>query len=751
MEDQELTRDIWSTKYRHSTDETSVDATLTRVGNAITEGEPQEFQDLTRKALHLRLWMPGGRIIAGAGTGNRVTLMNCYVNRQIRDSLDDIMQANSDAALTQQQGGGIGTHFGTIRPRGAKLRRTGAVASGPLPFMDMWDSMCATIKSAGGRRGAMMATINDTHPDLPSFIDAKHTKGRLTNFNVSVLVSDAFMAAVHDDEDWALYFPVEPAFERPTEIQEMDFTDDENIRQFVYSNVRARDLWDKITRGTYEYSEPGVIFIDRINDLNNLKYAETISCTNPCGEQPLPPNGACNLGAINLARIVKAPFEPGAEIDWSLLRSVTEIGVRFLDCVIDKTGYPLEAQEIEELNKRRIGLGVSGLANALAQLNLRYGSPAAAHQTEQIMQKICLAAYQASADLAIEKGPFPLFKPKEFFDSTFADQQLPRDLKNQIRNTGIRNGVLLTVAPTGTTSILYGNVSSGIEPVFAHKFQRKVNQDDGTKREYTAYDYNYLLNGGEVNAPQFVTADDLTVEQHIIMQAAVQRWVDASVSKTINVAQNTTFEDFQKVYDIAYTLGCKGTTTYRPSEVRGSVLSTGETNPSYHPTTNSVARRESILKGSTRKLRWPSLTSALYLTINEHDGKPAEVFFNSKDARFQEWMTALSLLITAILRKGDGDIDFIADELEAVHSVHDTAWMPPLDDPKGKPKHFGSLIAYIGHSLGRDFNAIRGIHTPTPPNGETTSTASTCPQCLARALVYEEGCKVCKNCSYSSC
>lgn len=761
---QPLCKEIWADKYRKNT-EAHPNDTFRRVVDAIYAKDGKDHASQALDAMIAGLWMPGGRIIAGAGTGNRVTLMNCYVNRTLDDSLDDIMRGVSDAALTQQQGGGIGTDFSTLRPTGAILQRTGAVASGPLPFMDMWHSMCSTIMSAGSRRGAMMGTLSDTHPDLPEFIKAKQQKGRMTNFNVSVLVSDALMAAVDEDAEWLLYFNVPPKVRKP-DLVELDFVDDNDVQQHVYSVWKARDLWELITRNTYEWSEPGIIFIDRVNDLNNLHYCETIRCTNPCGEQPLPPNGTCNLGAVNLARCVKRPFKQDAEIDWDLITDVVRVGQRFLDNVIDVTQYPLLAQEAEEKGKRRTGLGISGLADCLAQLGLRYGSAPAVTIAERIMQHICLTAYDTSMKLAEERGSFPMFRSEEYINDNFAGINLSQEYHDRIRKSGIRNGVLLTVAPTGTTSILYGNTSAGIEPVFAHKSVRKVRQADNSFKEYTNYSYNSLVyqkvTGSDQLPSYMVEANDLSIEDHIITQATVQRWVDASVSKTVNVAEDCTYEDFRKVYDLAYALGCKGCTTYRPSEVRGSILSRTTEAPRVAEANvkGPLAIRSEVLQGLTHKIKWPSMSSALYITVNQSpEGYPFEVFFNSKDARSQEWMTALSLMISAILRKNDGDVQFIADELGSIHSIHDTAWIKIPGEEKSR--FFGSIISYIGFILGKDFTALgaAGVAKAYAPNTDPSQvrslavsvSAERCPQCSAPALHHQEGCKTCTNCGFSDC
>lgn len=754
-----LSQQIWRDKYAWD-NEASIDIptdnvgrTFARVCAGIYRHDTFENARIAFDAMYAGLWMPGGRIIAGAGTSKRVTLMNCFVNKRLEDSLDEIMSGVAIAALTQQQGGGIGTDFSTLRPEGAILQRTGARASGPLPFMDMWDAMCSTIMSAGDRRGAMMATITDTHPDLLKFINAKTKKGRLTNFNVSVLVSDALVEAVKEGEEWLLYFPVEPA-DRISGLSDFDFDDDDGTKQFVYRVLPAKELWELITKNTYEFSEPGVIFIDRINDGNNLQYCEQISCTNPCGEQPLPPNGTCNLGAVNLSRMVKKPFTDKASFDFELLKQVAAIGVRFLDNVIDVTNYPLQEQKTEELNKRRLGLGVSGLADAIAQMGLRYGSQKSVDLTERIMETVCQAAYQASVTLAKERGPFPLYK-SAFLESPFIRTRVDYATQEQIKVHGIRNGVLLTVAPTGTTSILYGNISSGIEPVFDHYAKRNIRQADNSFKQYDTEGYLATTwkaqhTPGELPA-YCVTMKDLAVEDHLMIQAAVQRWVDASVSKTINLPKETTYEQFTKVYDLAYSLGCKGCTTYRPSDIRGSILSSSGDTVAIAPESITPLARPETLRGITHKIRWASLSAALYLTVNyTEEGQPFEIFLASKDARYHDWMTATSLMVTALLRKG-GDPTFIAKELQQVRSIHDQAFAKgPLDD---KPKNYGSLIAFIGAVLEVYLTGHGTTSSPAAPLlAQPDQTSSeTCPSCSLGKLEYKEGCKVCSNCNFTSC
>lgn len=744
-----MVSDVWRDKYRWK-DEATISDTFRRVADAIYKNDKEHAEEAF-EAMNQGLWIPGGRILAGAGTPKRVTMMNCYVNEKVGDSMEGIMHALRNTALTLQQGGGIGTDFSTIRPEGALLTRTHTKASGPLPFMHMWDRASATIRSAGDRRGAMMGTMCDTHPDLIKFIHAKKQAGALTQFNVSVLISDAFMEAVKEDEDWILHFNV-PPMDRAPELQEYDFVDesDDSIIHWAYSVHRARDLWKLITENTYEYSEPGVIFIDRVNELNNLYYCEDIRCTNPCGEQPLPPHGTCNLGHINLAKCVRNPFTSAATVDYDLIRQVTRMGVRFLDNVIDITAYPLDEQAVEERTKRRLGLGFTGLADLLAQVRVRYGSPDAARITEEISRTMCWEAYDTSAELSKERGAFKHFDHNKYLDYfNFAGTQLPSDIKSKIRTHGIRNSLLMTIAPTGTGSIVIGNVSSGCEPVFLHSSQRRVLKSTGFGDEHETYIewgygiqlYHAVHNApmGSLEVPSFmVTAEDLTVEEHVIMQAAAQRWIDSSISKTINVPKEISYEQFAKVYDLAYSLGCKGCTTYRPSDIRGSVLSKPGEEPK--TTTNeALAARPEVLQGRTYKIKWPSLSSALYLTINsDEEEKPFEVFLSSKDAKYHDWATALTVMITAIFRKG-GDISFVARELQQIQSLNDSAFKEGRQHP--------SLAAYVGWILERHINGE--LEKPKPE--EPKSIGSKCPKCNQLTLFRKEGCKVCSTCSFTTC
>lgn len=550
-----IAQQIWEMKYRFG-NEATVQESFARVAGAVAMAEPAELRGKYAKEFFdvmadLR-FLPAGRILAGAGTGRAVTLFNCFVMNTVADSIPGIFHNLNEAAQTLQQGGGIGHDFSTLRPKGALVRGVGGEASGPLSFMDVWDSMCRTIMSAGARRGAMMGTLRCDHPDIEAFIAAKHDPVKLRNFNLSVLITDAFMVAVKDDGGWPLQFG-----------------------GVTFKTLKARDLWQQIMRATYDYAEPGVIFIDRINALNPLAYCETISCTNPCGEQPLPPYGACLLGSLNFTQFVKRPFTADASLDMEQLQDTAKIAIRFLDDVIDVSNYPLPQQKQEVLNKRRLGLGVTGLADALLMCGLRYGSAEAVATAQIWMKTIHHAALDVSISLAEEKGSFPLFDAKAYLGTAYG-LALSADHRARILKHGLRNGLLTSIAPTGTISLLAGNVSSGIEPIFNASYERRIKNPDGSDRTELLEDFAVSLwrLAHASSLPQHtVTVSDLTPDDHLNMQAAVQPFIDSSISKTINVPENLPFSDFVSVYEKAYGLGLKGCTTFRPNAVTGSILS----------------------------------------------------------------------------------------------------------------------------------------------------------------------------------
>ncbi len=752
-----IAEQIWDMKYRFKqADGTPIDQTVEdswrRIARdlARVEKDPAHWEEKFFEALEDFKYLPAGRITAGAGTARQVTLFNCFVMGTIPDSMGGIFDMLKEAALTMQQGGGIGYDFSTIRPRGADVHGVAADASGPLSFMDVWDAMCRTIMSAGSRRGAMMATMRCDHPDIEQFITAKSDPARLRMFNMSVLVTDPFMEAVKADGPWELVFGDK-----------------------VYHTVQARDLWNKIMQATYDYAEPGVIFIDRINQANNLSYVETIAATNPCGEQPLPPYGACLLGSINLARLVAEPFEDAAHLDEAALQELVATAVRMMDNVVDASKFPLIEQEAEAQDKRRIGLGVTGLADALLMLGLRYGSDEAARQTERWLHAIARAAYLASVDLAKEKGAFPLFDAEKYLASGTM-QQMDEDVRDAIREHGIRNALLTSIAPTGTISLYAGNVSSGIEPVFAYAYTRKVLQKDGSRTEEEVVDYAVQMwrdKFGDTQLPDyFVNAQTLSPSDHVKMQAAAQKWIDSSISKTINCPEDISFDAFKDVYMQAWDQGCKGCTTYRPNDVTGSVLTVsesedkvpGESADAPHEVDggdviymSEPLDRPQSLEGSTYKLKWPDSEHAIYLTINDivigGRRRPFEVFINSKNMEHYAWTLALTRMISAVFRRG-GDVSFVVEELKAVFDPRGGAWV--------KGKYIPSILAAIGgvieqHLINIGFLEGEGMGLKSDPQAQVVNMdgprGKACPSCGQFDMVMIEGCMTCRSCGHSKC
>ena len=763
-----ISRQIWDMKYRlRSPGGAPVDATIDdtwrRVARALAapEAEPALWEERFFEAMSGLRFLPAGRILAGAGAGRTVTLFNCFVMGTIPDDMTGIFEHLKEAALTMQQGGGIGYDFSTLRPKGAAVKGVGADASGPLSFMDVWDAMCRTIMSAGHRRGAMMGTMRCDHPDIEDFIEAKRAPGRLRMFNLSVLMTDAFMEAVKEDAGWELRFD-----------------------GVSYKGVRARELWDKVLRATYAYAEPGVIFIDRINRRNNLAYAETIHATNPCGEQPLPPYGACLLGSINLARLVDEPFTAAARLDLDALDSLVRIAVRMLDNAIDVSNFPLPAQANEAGAKRRIGLGVTGLADALIMCRARYGGERSLGLTSEWMRRLQSAAYLASAGIAGEKGAFPLYDAEAYLAGESV-RELDGDVRAAIAEHGMRNALVTSIAPTGTISLLADNVSSGLEPVFSYGYTRNVLMPDGSQRTEQVSDYAFRLyhrlKGETAPLPDyFVDVEALAPLDHVNIQAAVQRHVDSSISKTINCPEDISFEDFREIYSRAYDLDCKGCTTYRPNAVTGAVLE-AETDdraeerqaelplrapprPADHFEAGGVIymtkplSRPEALPGSTYKLRWPESDHAMYITLNDiiKDGRrrPFEIFINSKNMEHYAWTVALTRMISAVFRRG-GDVSFVVDELKAVFDPRGGHWVGG--------RYVPSIIAAIGEVIERHLIDIGFSPAPsaTAPAAEALRKAvgdetrasrfRTCPKCNLPGLIHQEGCDLCTSCGYSKC
>jgi len=765
---QPICEQIWNQKYRFQTEregftsDTDVVDTWSRIAHACANIPRLHNNDKERTALEMRFFnalsgfklLPAGRIQAGAGTERNVTLFNCFVMGTIPDDLGGIFDMLKEAALTMQQGGGIGYDFSTLRPKGDLVRGVESDASGPLTFMDVWDTMCRTIMSAGSRRGAMMATMRCDHPDIMEFVTAKQDPARLRNFNVSVLATDPFMEAVAADEDWDLVFNGK-----------------------VYSTIKAKELWDAIIKNTYDFAEPGVIFIDRINKENNLWFLETIAATNPCGEQPLPPYGACLLGSVNLAAMVVNPFTESADIDMKVLEETVRTGVRLLDSVIDTSGFPLEAQREEALYKRRMGLGVTGLADMLFMLGIRYGSQFAVQATDEVMKKIAIWAYEESIEMAKEIGPAPCLESQEnrekFIQSGFM-QRMPEYIHMGILEHGLRNSHLLSIAPTGTISMYAGNVSSGGEPIFAPFYDRKVTRDNGVieSERVSVYSVNLFFEMGFTIEDDWwienmTTAQDLLPHHHNVMQAAAQKWVDSSISKTVNCPEDISFEDFQAVYEESYHLGNKGCTTYRPNEVTGSVLSvpteeTDKGDPELPVEKPLIMERPEAVDGTTYKLRWQG--DAVYVTFNQVESEdgwfaPFEMFVMSKNPEHSAWIAALTRMISAVFRRG-GDVRFVAEEMKNVF------------DPKGgqfvNGRYVPSLVALLGQTLEQHMDVIGYQSTPEtaidpdvfeaitlktqqPEPEPVQGIPDQCPSCKGYNMVKVSGCPTCSDCGHSKC
>ena len=558
---QPIAEQIWHSKYQYKTASGIVDEHLAKTFRRVASGlalaeAPENQARYTSEFYHaiqgFRL-LPAGRILAGSGTARNVTLSNTFVMRTIPDSVEGIMDTVKDAAKTMQMGGGLGFDFSTLRPKGWVVKGLDCPAAGPLAAMDICDAVCKMLVTGMGR-GAMMATMRCDHPDIEDFITAKSDRTRLRNFNVSVMITDDFIEAVSRNDEWDLIWNGQ-----------------------IVRTVNAADLWDTIMRQTYEAAEPGVLFIDRINEGNPLNYLETIAATNSCAEQPLPPNGTCPLASINLSQLVLSPFTPDARLDLVALRNLVGTAVRLLDNALEVSQFANAAQLHEARAKRRIGIGVTGVADAIIMLGALYGSSKAIFLIGSWMQAIQNAAYLASAHLAAERGTFPLYDADKHLQQP-AIQALDPDVRAAVEEFGLRNGTLTTIAPTGTISMFAGNTSSGIEPVFATEYTRTITRPNGLKEDEKVMDYAVWLfrqiYGDDAELPPaFVTVADLAPHDHVRMQAAAQRWVDSGISKTVNCPGDIPFDAFKNVYLEAYASGCKGCTTYRPNAITGSVLS----------------------------------------------------------------------------------------------------------------------------------------------------------------------------------
>ncbi|MEA5097673.1 MAG: adenosylcobalamin-dependent ribonucleoside-diphosphate reductase, partial [Burkholderiaceae bacterium] len=715
---QEISTEVLIEKYAKG-DETSSGQVIERVAQALAEVESAKSRE---KHAEEFLWamqhgfIPAGRVSSAAGTGLDTTLINCFV-QPVGDSITNtvdgkpgIYTALAQAAETMRRGGGVGYNFSAIRPKGAKVKGTGSSASGPISYMKVFDRSCETVESAGARRGAQMAVLNIDHPDILQFITVKQEKGQLNNFNVSVGVTDAFMRAVEKNEEFELAHVAEP-----TDELKQSGAYRRNDGKWVYQKLRAIEIWDLIMQCTYNAAEPGVLYLDRVNRENNLAYCEVIESTNPCGEQPLPDYGCCCLGSLNLTAYVKAPFSEEPEFDFELMSQVTKIAVRMLDNVLIATKWPLEEQAREAEAKRRIGLGFTALGDALIMLNVRYDSEAGRTLAARIARVMRDAAYSASVELAQERGAFPLLDVEKYLQGGFASR-LPDELKDAIRKHGIRNSHLTSIAPTGTISLAFAdNASNGIEPAFSWFYNRTKRMPDGTKKDYTVEDHAYRVYralGNDTNSlpPAFVSALDISAIDHMLMVAEVAPYVDAAISKTVNVAGDYPYAEFKNLYMEAWRKGLKGITTYRPNSVLGAVLSVPavESEPEAQPVVLSEQDRRMILKEVVmspplESLRWPSrpaLPAGASGWISEQiqtpQGEFAVVVSDHGGIPFEVWVLG---------GQPPRGLDAIAKTLSTDMRANDRGWLS---------KRFAMLEQAYGDSF----------VMPMPPHGEMVQVPS---------------------------
>ena len=790
MSIQPISTDVLIEKYAKD-GETDPDVIFQRVARGLAAVEQESLRVQVEQLFleNLRNGAIGaGRIMSSAGTDIQATLINCFVQPvgdciqgDDEDGFPGIYEALKQAAETMRRGGGVGYDFSRIRPKGAGVKGTASIASGPCSYINVFDQSCSTVESAGARRGAQMGVLRIDHPDIFEFITAKRTTGRWNNFNVSVGVSSDFMKAVESDQTWDLIHKARPSSQL---IAGGAHQNANGI--WVYRTVKAREIWDSVMKSAYDFAEPGILFLDNINRDNNLNYCESISATNPCGEQPLPPYGCCDLGPVILPRFVKNPFGFAAEpsFDFEAFAAVVKIQVRMLDNVLDATYWPLPEQAAEAAAKRRIGVGFTGLGDALVMLKLPYNEEGARIVAAKIARVMRDAAYEASIELAKEKGAFPALDVQKYLGSDSFVSRLDDKLKNDIRQFGIRNSHLLSIAPTGTVSLAFAdNASNGIEPAFSWVYRRKKREADGSISEYAVEDHAWRLYrdlGGDIEKlpPYFVSALEMAATDHIAMMEAVQPFIDTAISKTVNVPADYPYDDFKGLYTQAWRANLKGLATYRPNSILGSVLDVPAEKPSLaiqaedgiDPMRVVVeSRPKGILPAVAEKIEYWTQEGhkTLYLVVSfitipkkSSEGGSIEraiEFFMpvGQNGESQQWITSSMRLLSLAARGG-----FLERALSDMRKV---AWdrgavrlgtFEKIDGTR-MPLWHESEVAAIAYAIqniierrnGQSTNDLSEMVVPgisTPP----VMVGKKCSECGAHAMIRRDGCDYCTQCGH---
>ena len=778
---QPISRDVLKEKYLKP-GENDLEELFERVARALASVEPEAKREHWQALFHTNLRagaIGAGRIMSAAGTNLQATLINCFVQPVgdciqgvDADGYPGIYEALREAAETMRRGGGVGYDFSRIRPRGAEVKATASIASGPCSYIDVFDHSCATVESAGARRGAQMGVLRIDHPDVLEFITAKRKPGRWSNFNVSVAVTHAFMEALDAGGTWSLVHHAKPG----AALLEKGAHQREDGK-WVYRSLPAAELWDTVMRSAYDFAEPGILFPDTINRDNNLRYCEDIAATNPCGEQPLPPYGCCDLGPVILTRFVRQPFGFGGapEFDFAAFAASVALQVRALDNVLDLTFWPLKQQRDEAMAKRRIGVGFTGMGDALYMMCLRYDEQSGRDMAVKIARCMRDAAYGASVALAREKGKFPAFDAEKYLDAGTFASRLDEPLKQQIREHGIRNSHLLSIAPTGTVSLAFAdNASNGIEPAFSWTYTRRKREGDGTVSQYDVEDHAWRLYrslGGDVTRlpAYFVSAMDMPAAAHVAMMEAVQPFVDTAISKTVNVSEDYPYEQFKGLYHEAWKAGLKGLATYRPNSIVGAVLQTDTPKPAADSPppidlmrTVITSRPKGALPAMAEKIEYWTQQGRqhLYLVVSFlplPDGQQRAIEFFmpvGQNGESQQWVTASMRLLSLAARGGFLD--------RALADMRKVAWdRGPVRlgtyqkaDGTHVPLWHDSEVAAIAYALqnliaGRNGQAAAAAPVEvSPAPAPAPMSGAKCPECGAYAMIRKDGCDYCTQCGH---